>query len=427
MKVVSYLLPLIVICIFIDNSSAQPPNSWTQKANFGGGTRAYAVGFSIGSKGYIGTGVNSTLNPCRDFWEYDTIANTWTQKANFAGGTRVDAVGFSIGTKGYVGIGLGDSGYDYNDFWEYNPSTNVWTQKANFGGIPRDAGVGFNIGNRGYIGTGVNNSTGIVYSDFWKYNPSTNNWTQVANFAGGVRYWAVGFSIGGNGYIGTGSDGYILYNDFWAYDTITNTWSQKANFGGTARQIAVGLALEIKDILEPALISIMVTQAIFGNIVHLRTHGLKKLILEEESVLELSGFNIGNYGFIGTGKVTLTYYNDFWKYTPNVCTLPTAPINTTPPSNQNICAGQSTTLTASGNGTLGWYTAASGGIWLGGGSNFITPVLTSNITYFIQDSNSCGVNLSGQVLQSQLTLFLRLPTHPFPKPSAQERVQHLLH
>ena len=394
MKVVSYLLPLIVICIFIDNSSAQPPNSWTQKANFGGGTRAYAVGFSIGSKGYIGTGVNSTLNPCRDFWEYDTIANTWTQKANFAGGTRVDAVGFSIGTKGYVGIGLGDSGYDYNDFWEYNPSTNVWTQKANFGGIPRDAGVGFNIGNRGYIGTGVNNSTGIVYSDFWKYNPSTNNWTQVANFAGGVRYWAVGFSIGGNGYIGTGSDGYILYNDFWAYDTITNTWSQKANFGGTARQIAVGFSIGNKGYIGTGVDFYYGYSSDFWEYSTLTNTWTQKANFGGGIRAGAVGFNIGNYGFIGTGEVTPTYYNDFWKYTPSVCTLPTAPINTTPPSNQNICAGQSTTLTASGNGTLGWYTAASGGIWLGGGSNFITPVLTSNITYFIQDSNSCGVNPS---------------------------------
>ena len=31
-------------------------NTWVQKADFGGIARSGAVGFSIGSKGYIGTG-----------------------------------------------------------------------------------------------------------------------------------------------------------------------------------------------------------------------------------------------------------------------------------------------------------------------------------------------------------------------------------
>src|SRR4249919_3048148 len=62
---------------------------------------------------------------------------------------RGSAVSFSIGNKGY--IGTGDS---YNDFWEYDPATNVWTQKADFGGKGRDWATGFSIGNKGYIGTG---------------------------------------------------------------------------------------------------------------------------------------------------------------------------------------------------------------------------------------------------------------------------------
>jgi len=37
--------------------------TWTQKANFGEIGRAGAVGFSIGTKGYVGTGVDATFNP----------------------------------------------------------------------------------------------------------------------------------------------------------------------------------------------------------------------------------------------------------------------------------------------------------------------------------------------------------------------------
>ena len=42
-------------------------NTWTQKADLGGTARRGAVGFSTGSKGYIGTAWNIT----KDFWEYD--------------------------------------------------------------------------------------------------------------------------------------------------------------------------------------------------------------------------------------------------------------------------------------------------------------------------------------------------------------------
>ena len=48
----------------------------------------------------------------KDFWEYDPIANTWTQKADFGGTARAVAVGFSIGSKGYIGTGF-DCSYNY--------------------------------------------------------------------------------------------------------------------------------------------------------------------------------------------------------------------------------------------------------------------------------------------------------------------------
>ena len=48
---------------------------------------------------------------------------TWTQKANFSGMGRCDAVGFSIGTKGYIGTGAIGFTTEAQDFWEYNPST----------------------------------------------------------------------------------------------------------------------------------------------------------------------------------------------------------------------------------------------------------------------------------------------------------------
>ncbi|HEY4798556.1 MAG TPA: hypothetical protein VII99_05705, partial [Bacteroidia bacterium] len=40
--------------------------TWTQRANFGGTKRSRAVSFSIGTKGYIGTGVDPIYK--KDFW-----------------------------------------------------------------------------------------------------------------------------------------------------------------------------------------------------------------------------------------------------------------------------------------------------------------------------------------------------------------------
>ncbi|MBI3500696.1 MAG: T9SS type A sorting domain-containing protein [Bacteroidetes bacterium] len=108
-----------LISFLIYNSSfiISAQGTWTQKANFGGTARYLAVGFSIGTKGYIGTGYDYSGSK-QDFWEWDQVTNTWTQKINFSGTARNDAVGFSIGLKGYIGTGSTSSGMT-KDFWEY--------------------------------------------------------------------------------------------------------------------------------------------------------------------------------------------------------------------------------------------------------------------------------------------------------------------
>src|SRR5439155_15730897 len=127
-----------------------------------------AVGFSIGAKGYIGTGYNGTY--LKDFWEYDPATDAWTQKANFGGTARDWATGFSIGSKGYIGTGHFYDGNDhyYKDFFEYDAASNTWTQKADFGGTGKAEAVGFSMGSKGYIGTGFD---GSYTNDFWEYTP----------------------------------------------------------------------------------------------------------------------------------------------------------------------------------------------------------------------------------------------------------------
>lgn len=193
-------------------------NSWTRKADFGGQARSGATGFSIGMKGYIGTGNAGLFGTIfkKDFWEYDPSINTWTQKADFGGGARFYATGFSIGTKGYIGTGTPDGLEDRNDFWEYDPVTNDWTQKADFGGGARKLATSFSIGTKGYIGMGIDNSNAYEPYDFYEYEPSTNNWTEVAGIVLKGRTGAFGFSIGSKGYIGTG-EAFDYLKDVWEY------------------------------------------------------------------------------------------------------------------------------------------------------------------------------------------------------------------
>jgi hypothetical protein len=56
----------------------------------------------------------------KDFFEYDPSTNAWTQKADFGGTGRYYAIGFSISGKGYLGTGYTSGGF-VKDFWEFTP------------------------------------------------------------------------------------------------------------------------------------------------------------------------------------------------------------------------------------------------------------------------------------------------------------------
>jgi hypothetical protein len=51
---------LMVVLLVLIGMSANAQNTRTQKADLGGIMRMNAVGFAIGSKGYIGLGYNDT-------------------------------------------------------------------------------------------------------------------------------------------------------------------------------------------------------------------------------------------------------------------------------------------------------------------------------------------------------------------------------
>jgi hypothetical protein len=337
------LVALGLVCYLLTTLSlptfAQLPNSWTQKNNFGGIARYGAARFSIGNKGYIGTG-NAGANR-KDFWEYDPLADTWSQKADFGGTARVDATGFSIEDKGF--IACGNDGTYKNDFWEYNPGTNIWTRKADFAGPPRIGAASFSIGSKGYLGSGL-----LVFSpvlrtnDFWEYDPATDVWTQKSSIGTFVRAFGVGFSIGNKGYIGTGNNGSILTKDFWEYNPTTDTWVRKADFGGSGRFQAVGAGTDLYGYIGLGDIGGGYTNDFWEYSPILNTW-TKKTSFGGQARTLAAGLSISNTIYIGTGYdgINAIRYNDFWKYTPT-CTQPAI---SSEPANQSVTYGEAAQFT----------------------------------------------------------------------------------
>ncbi|HZY82328.1 MAG TPA: T9SS type A sorting domain-containing protein [Cyclobacteriaceae bacterium] len=237
------------IVMAFDNTLTKTGHAWesrTAQADVSGViARVNGSGFSIGSKGYIGLGsvtVASTTTYRKDFWEYDPQNDVWTQKADFPGVGRINAVGFSVGTKGYFGTGLSATGVK-KDLWQYDPTTNLWTQRADYPGQAREQAFAFNIGNRGYVGGGFSNGVGD-FKDFFEFDPAANMWTARADFGGGKRMGAATFAIDQKGYVATGysSSTSEWFKDLWDFDPGQNIWTKRADLPGNGRTQATGFS-----------------------------------------------------------------------------------------------------------------------------------------------------------------------------------------
>jgi len=211
--------------------------TWVIKASFPGSERSNMFAFSVGNRGFVGSGAywdGTQYAYYNDFWEFDPqddITNgtdingdpmgSWTQKADFQGTGRLSGEGFSIGYFGYVCSG--NNGGNLDDFWQYDPYSNEngtdangnpmgkWTRKTDYPGIAGNEMVSFIIDNKAYL----------FNFDFWQYDPGTENWKQMADLPGQARYAPAGFAINNKGYMGTGTyndSGTDIYlNDFWEY------------------------------------------------------------------------------------------------------------------------------------------------------------------------------------------------------------------
>lgn len=229
---------------------------WEAKTNFPGLARERAVAFSLNGKGYVGLGYNrdEDVEELGDFWEYNPETNAWTQLNNFGGTARYSTIGFSIGSKGYVGTGYDGDGYN-SDFWEYDPAIDSWREIQSYPGEKIEGGVAMLINGKAYICGGRNN--GLFNTDFWELDPSGESivWTNRApddeasyydEFIDAVsRYDAVTITVEDKSYIvgGVASTG-ATSGTVYEFNATTGIWDDRTTFEGSARSLAVAYVLE---------------------------------------------------------------------------------------------------------------------------------------------------------------------------------------
>jgi len=309
----------LVTCLF-SMHSADAGYVWTQKANFGGGQRFVPFSFSIGSKGYVGSGITftgSTYNYIHtDFWEYDPTTDIWTQKADIPGNCRSSASGFSIGNKGYITVGWSPvSGVvqQIKTTFVYNPLTNAWLQKQDFPGSARYSASSFTIGKNAYVGLGYS----PLKNDFWKFSQATGAWTQVANCGIQPVQASCGFAADGYGYICGGT--FALAGNtaqLWKYNPQTNIWVQKTNYAGGPRYGMSAIKVEGVPIVGLGIDNAAPLNSFYA-------YNTKNLQWTSIPSLPAAGryggfsFSVNNKGYIGCGAgaqvPTSQVLNDCWE------------------------------------------------------------------------------------------------------------------
>jgi N-acetylneuraminic acid mutarotase len=318
------VLILLIIVPFFNSCNGDEEEvligNWVELSDFDGIPRTDAVGFTIGNKGYIGTGYDGDKRQS-DFWEYDATKNSWTQKADFPGVGRADAVGFGTDTKGYIGTGY-DGKNRLKDFYEYDPASNQWTQKADFGGSARRGAVAMVINNKGYVGTG---DSVLYFKDFWEYDPATDAWKKISSIGGSKRYKAGCFVISGKGYVMGGIDNREYLSDIWVYDPATDTWTKKRDIADTSDETYDDKYITIKGTGKVGFtVNGKGYLATGGQTTGVETWEYdpgtdlwkEKSNFEGTIRTDAVGFAIGSRGYLTTGKSSSYYFDDIWAFDP---------------------------------------------------------------------------------------------------------------
>jgi len=164
--------------------TAASGQQWEIVNGYGGTKRRYGTAFVINDVAYFCCG-DDNGGKASDFWKFDGTTWTRLRDIqddddadDYDDSTnddytivRTNAVSFVINGKGYVATGITSS--LRTDYWVYDPDTDLWYGDSDddftaFGGTSREMAVSFSTGTRGFVLTGTN---GSYFEDMWELLP----------------------------------------------------------------------------------------------------------------------------------------------------------------------------------------------------------------------------------------------------------------
>ena len=201
--------------------------------------RASAMAWSVGGKGYLFGGRDSTNALHNDLWEYDPVKDFWKQiDDNTPLTPRVNGVACTIGERVYLGLGFHqsihlDSSY-LRDWWEYNPINNEWKQLANFPNKNTVKPIAYVQEDKIYCVHGF--GTGFT-AEIIAYDIATDQWELITQHSRNdiMCMAGTGATLHGRSYYGTGFNTMNL--NTWFEIGFDGKWEKRANVPGK-RQLA---------------------------------------------------------------------------------------------------------------------------------------------------------------------------------------------
>lgn len=237
----------------VSEGNTQENYTWTQVQELPGDSafRAYAVGFSIGNTGYVGTGISQDrFTLLRDFYAFDGAK--WDKKAYFPGTPRMNAVGFGFGSRGYITTG-DDGANTQKDNYQYNPENDSWSPAIALSGTKRQGASVFVYKDKAYLFGGF--SSYSKAPDMWAMDSATQKWqfkgnlinelddTKDDDYTDICRQYGSTFVIGDYGYLTGGDAAGSPVSSTWRYDFANNQWTRRTPLERASRTRAVGFSV----------------------------------------------------------------------------------------------------------------------------------------------------------------------------------------
>lgn len=361
-------------------------------------------------------------------FEVNSTDNTYTKKVDMQGAPRGNLIQ-SVNGK-YYGVTTFGGGSTFGNIFEWDGSAKTVRDAHRFsyydglGYSPNGSLTEMNGKLYGMTQSGGVNDAGVLF----EYDPSNDNYNNIFEFSGsngsdplctltgkdGILYGMTAFGGANNSgvvfKIDPAAPGSYTYIDFTGVNG-SNPFGFLTFKGGKFYGMTEGGGTQSAGVIfewDPA-----------NNFITVRYNftGYDGGNPDASLTLGADGMFYGNtaYGGQNSSGVIFQWNPSSYNYTKlfdfggdnganptgnlliadNFCsTLPAAPTNATDPGNLTIAQGNSTTITVSGVGTIGWYSAATAGIYLGGGDSFTTPALETTTSFYAQDSTGCGASNS---------------------------------